>query len=163
MTPCVTPIVETVVRLAERWGRPTEPALADEYERLFVGPGRVPCPPYESMWRGDVPRRLQGSLSGPCVGDLQGCYTGLEVRVAAGARELPDHICVELQALAVAVADPGYASIARALLRDHLNRWVGPFCGAVLENADSNYYRTLAADTARQLLDLEQALTAPDS
>jgi len=27
------------------------PVLLEEYERLFVGPGQVPCPPYESFWR----------------------------------------------------------------------------------------------------------------
>lgn len=162
MTGGATAAVETVLSLAERWRRPGEPALADEYERLFVGPGRVPCPPYESLWREDVPRRLQGSLFGPCVGDLESCYAGLGVRAVSGAGELPDHIGVELEALAVAMTDPGYAPIARALLHDHLNTWVSPFCDAVRGHAESRYFRALAADTTRQLGHLEQALTPPD-
>ena len=38
--------------------------LLDEHERLFVGPGPVPCPPYESFWREDVPIDIRRSLMG---------------------------------------------------------------------------------------------------
>jgi TorA maturation chaperone TorD len=153
-------LVEDVLGLAARWQRPADPALADEYERLFVGPGRVPCPPYESLWRDDVPPRLAGSLLGPCVGDLESCYDGLGLRVAPG--ELADHVAVELEALAVALTGTESLPIAAALLRDHLTRWAGAFCAAVGRHADSGYYRTLAADTIRLLGTVERSVTAPD-
>jgi len=49
--------------LAACSGSMTEEFL-DEYERLFVGPGRTPCPPYESLWLGGRPRLEQGRLMG---------------------------------------------------------------------------------------------------
>ena len=48
--------------------------LLDEHERLFVGPGPVPCPPYESFWREDVPIDIRRSLMGPCTAELRQLY-----------------------------------------------------------------------------------------
>lgn len=155
-----TTTVDDVLGLASRWRRPDDPTLADEYERLFVGPGRVPCPPYESLWRDDVPVRLQGTLLGPCVPDLENCYAALGLQVATTSGELADHIAVELEALSVALADPGYGQVARALLHDHLVKWTPSFCGAVLDEAQSDHYRALAADTARHLLELERVVAS---
>ena len=50
------------------------PEILDKYERLFVGPGQVPCPPYESFWRGDVPVDIRRTLMGPCTADLKRPY-----------------------------------------------------------------------------------------
>ena len=43
--------------------------VLDEHERLFVGPGPVSCPPYESFWRLDVPVDIRRTLMGPCTAD----------------------------------------------------------------------------------------------
>jgi len=36
-----------------------------EYNRLFVGPGALACPPYESVYRRDRPESERGMLMGP--------------------------------------------------------------------------------------------------
>lgn len=157
-----TAAVDAVLDLAARWQRPDEADLVQEYERLFVGPGRVPCPPYESLWREDVPARLQGSLLGPCVPDLLACYEGLGVRPVEAAHELPDHIVAELEALALALSHPAYRPVAAALVHDHLARWLPTFCDAVVEHAEGAHYRQLAESTLRYVVDLDNALQPPD-
>jgi TorA maturation chaperone TorD len=152
---------DTVVALAEGWRRPTDPDLSEEYERLFVGPGRVPCPPYESLWRNDGPPRLQGSLLGPCVPDLESCYAGLGVRLAADAAELPDHVAVELEALALALSDPAWEPVARALVCDHLALWAPAFCARVAEETTVAHFRDLAVETRRRVEELDAGLRAP--
>ena len=81
--------------------------LLDEYERLFVGPGRTPCPPYESLWLGGQPRLEQGRLMGAASVAVADLYRGLGLDVAAAAHELPDHVAIELEALAFALRRRG--------------------------------------------------------
>lgn len=119
----------------------------EEYDRLFVGPGHVPCPPYESFWRDDVPPYLRRSLMGPCTEQLRLLYQQLGLRVAAASGELPDQVALELEALAVALAAPGSLSTAQALLSDHLMRWLPKFCRAVTHEATVPFFRDLASLT----------------
>jgi TorA maturation chaperone TorD len=123
------------------------PGLLDEYERLFVGPGPVPCPPYESYWREDVPLDVRRSLMGPCTADLRRIYAELGLEMAPGTGELPDHIAVELEALAYAVSDERTYPQARALFFDHLRRWLPRLCRAVDHEAEGRFYHGLAAVT----------------
>ncbi len=84
--------------------------LLDEYERLFVGPGRTPCPPYESLWLDGQPRLEQGRLMGAASVAVADLYRGLGLDVAAAAHELPDHVAIELEALAFALRAEGAAA-----------------------------------------------------
>ena len=77
-------------------------ALREEYERLLVWPRAAPCSPYESLWRGDQPKREQGRLMAACAADVARLYADLGLRVRADAHELPDHLVVEWEALAYA-------------------------------------------------------------
>lgn len=123
------------------------PELLDEYERLFVGPGRTPCPPYESYWRDDVPIDIWHSLMGPCTADLRDLYRTLDIDVPPGSAELPDHVAVEFEALAFALTHNEGAAVADELLRDHLSGWLPRLCKAVAANAAHPYYQALAART----------------
>ena len=60
---------------------------------------------------------------------------------------MPDHIAVELEALAYALSRETYAP-ARVLFADHLRRWLPRLCRAVAhETASSPFYRALADTT----------------
>lgn len=137
-----------VTELAAAFGESGPEELLDSYERLFVGPGRVPCSPYESLWRGDVRRREQGSLMGEAAAGVVGIYRGLGLGVRPEAHELPDHVAVEWEALAYAL-DVGDTEAAAALVRDHLAVWMPPFCTAVAAEADVPFYAALAQLTER--------------
>jgi TorA maturation chaperone TorD len=120
--------------------------LLDEYERLFVGPGPVPCPPYESYWRMDVSLDVRQSLMGPCVGDLRTIYAAMGIEPAADAGELPDYVASEFEALAYALAS-GHMAPAKALLDEHLLRWLPRLCREVTRHGEVLFYRDLASLT----------------
>jgi len=123
--------------------------LLDEYERLFVGPGRTPCPPYESLWLSDQPKLEQGRLMGAASVAAADLYRGLGLDVAAAAHELPDHLAIELEALAFALGAEGVAAEESrcALLHEHLQVWLPRFCVAVQKEARQPFYAALARVT----------------
>ena len=123
------------------------PALLDEYERLFVGPGQVPCPPYESFWREDVPVDIRRTLMGPCTADLKRMYLELGLRVSSRAGELPDHIAIELEAMAYALSFDETGPVARQIFEEHLAQWLPRLCRAVAHEAVAGFYRELAVLT----------------
>jgi len=123
------------------------PALLDEYERLFVGPGQVPCPPYESFWREDVPVDIRRTLMGPCTADLKRTYLELGLQVSSRSGELPDHIAIELEAMAYALSFDETGPVARQIFEEHLAQWLPRLCRAVAHEAEQSFYRNLAVLT----------------
>ncbi|HZO62241.1 MAG TPA: molecular chaperone TorD family protein [Gaiellaceae bacterium] len=121
--------------------------LLEEYERLFVGPGRAPVPPYESLWRADGPRREHGRLMGAPAADAVRLYRALGLSLRRDAHELPDHVAVEWEALAYALARDAREQAA-ALVQAHLALWMPAFCAAVAAAAEQPFYRALALLTA---------------
>ncbi|HTV12461.1 MAG TPA: molecular chaperone TorD family protein [Acidimicrobiales bacterium] len=136
--------------------------LLDEYERLFVGPGPVPCPPYESFWREDVPIDIRRSLMGPCTAELRQLYLELGIEVAPASGELPDHVAIELEALGFALSSEETYPIACSLWSGHLRHWLPRLCRAVARDAEIRFYRELAQLTVEwsTLLDSKLALLA---
>ena len=138
------------------------PGLIEEHERLMVGPGRTPCPPYESMWADEAPPQ-RGITMGTAAGAVLALYrrAGLAMRPHPG--ELPDHLVVECEALAWCLEQDRATAVARTLLNDHLLQWLPRFCEAVRTAAEHPYYQTLAALTLgwiSALADLLEAQTA---
>ena len=124
----------------------TEDLLA-EYERLLNGPGRAPCPPYESLWRDDGPKRDQGRLMGPAAADVVRLYGELGLQVRGDAHELPDHLAIEWEALAFALEHDA-TDAAATLLGEHLALWIPQFCDAVAAETGQPFYAALASLTA---------------
>ncbi|HXY44942.1 MAG TPA: molecular chaperone TorD family protein [Acidimicrobiales bacterium] len=136
--------------------------LLDEHERLFIGPGNVPCPPYESYWREDVPVEVRCSLIGPCATDLRRLYGELEIELSTAEGELPDHIAVELEALAYALSFEETYPVARSLFFDHLRHWLPPLCRAVAKEAEQPFYRELGTVTLEWLAYVERYFKTAD-
>jgi TorA maturation chaperone TorD len=139
------------------------PRLLDEYERLFVGPGQVPCPPYESFWREDVPVDIRRTLMGPCTADLKRIYLELGLQVSSGSGELPDHIAIELEAMAYALSFDETEPVARQLFEEHLARWLSRLCRAVAHEAEAGFYRNLAVLTLDWLAAIKGYLAVADT
>ncbi len=100
-------------------------ALLDEYERLFVGPGRAPCQPYEALWRDDQPRRERGRLMGKSSTEVVALYRSLDLVLPPEVHELPDHIAIEWEALSYAF-EVGSREVASSLLEGHLGSGCPP-------------------------------------
>jgi TorA maturation chaperone TorD len=137
--------------------------LLDEYERLFVGPGQVPCPPYESFWREDVSVDIRRTLMGPCTAELKELYCELGLQVSSLSGELPDHVAVELEAIAYAVLFEETGAVAKRLFDEHLCLFLPRLCRAVSHDALSPFYRGLAALTLDWLAGLRTYFGVTDS
>ena len=131
--------------------------LVTEYERLFVGPAAIPCPPYEAVWRKDRPKHEQGTIMGRSTGEVERIYRDLGLQLRSDQRELADHVAIEFEALAYAWAS--HADTMRRLLVDHLRTWLPAFCASVAVNSRLEFYRALA-DVTGQCFATGRSLTA---
>lgn len=150
---------EAMIALSTAIGNPT--ALAEEYERLMVGPGQTPCPPYESMWNEDAPQQ-RGIMMGSAAGQMLALYrrAGLTMRPHQG--ELPDHLVVELEALAWSLEQSRAPAVATALLDNHLLVWLPRFCERVAAETNHPYYQALATLTPIWTASMANRLERPD-
>ena len=78
-----------------------------------------------------------------CAADVARIYGDLGLRVRPDARELPDHLVIEWEALAYALEN-GATEAADALLTGHLAAWMPPFCTAVEAETTEPFYAALA-------------------
>lgn len=135
--------------------------VADELEfnRLFVGPGRLPAPPYESVWRSEDRLLVQAA-----AGTVRSLYRQHGLKGRADRSEPEDHLATELefyawlQQGALRAAEAGHMTECRRLteaqqgfLQAHLSGWVPAFCQAVSDQTTSPFYRSLA-DLTRSVL-----------
>jgi len=138
-----------------------------EYTRLFVGPYSLPTPPYESVYREPEPVVMGGSTL-----DVLKRYEEAGFRLASSFKDLPDHVAVELQFMALLCEEEAQAweredpTVALTLLRreegflrDHLARWVPSFCERVLSSTECSFYQAMAS-LARDYILLDQDHTA---
>ncbi len=148
LSPMVTlPEVEAF-RAACADGRPMDArllAVQREHARLFIGPPQAVIRPYESCF-------LEGDqLMADCARAVYEFYAGAGI-VFDGAvcRDAPDHIAVELNALAMlCLGQTGHAVAERerleqAFLDAHLGRWGQPFAARLLDATREPLYRAAA-------------------
>jgi TorA maturation chaperone TorD len=122
-----------------------------EYTRLFIGPYKLPCPPWESVYTS--PTRL---LMQDAAAEVLNIYR--EAGFAISTPDvLPDHIGAELNFLAVLLqkAPSGVEernqniSLVEKFLTEHLLKWVPKFTEDMEEAAETSFYKALARDTRR--------------
>jgi TorA maturation chaperone TorD len=143
--------------------------LTWDYRRLFVGPDRLKAYPWESVYLGK-----DHILFDEQTIAVRQLYWQAGLQVSRQRREPEDHIGLELafmthlcsQALG-AIERSDHAALAdhlntqRDFLRDHLLCWTPAFAQAVIQHADTDYYRGVAylllgtLDTAARLFGLE--------
>lgn len=120
-----------------------------EYTRLFIGPYKLPCPPWESVYTS--PQRLM--MQEP-YDEVEGFYREIGLTIN-NTQVMPDHIGVELNFLAVLCGkinnDPEkslyFLGIAKRFWDEHLQRWVPQFTMDMEAAADFPIYKSLARVT----------------
>lgn len=75
--------------------------LEVEYNRLFVGPGEVMAPPYESYYESSRVSAGRGWLRTQAERDVVQVYAECGFAMPENFVELPDHVAVELEFLAL--------------------------------------------------------------
>ena len=133
-------------------------ALAVEYARLFLGPGKH-ISPHESIHH-TRPDGDWGQLWGGSTVEVKKFIESTGLSFAKEYKGLPDHIAAEfelMQALtrqesqawhaADSVKARYFRDIEKQFIGKHLSRWVSEFCTRVAEAAELPLYRDLAVLT----------------
>ena len=126
-----------------------------EYTRLFIGPYKLPCPPWESVYTSP-----KGLMMQDAAGNVVKLYheAGLALETA---EVMPDHIGAELNFLAILLQRTHSSknekevsrSIMKKLLIDHLLKWMPEFTRDMEDTAESSFYKALARAT-REVIDV---------
>lgn len=117
------------------------PALADEYNRLFVSTGRPAVSLYGSSY---VSTSRRGNLLAELRGDLQSCgYTR-----AADRSEFEDHFSALCDVMRGMIADDAHAVSGsdgqQMFFRRYLEPWYGALCEAISQSEHAEFYRQVA-------------------
>ena len=126
-----------------------------EYNRLFVGPGALACPPYESVYRRDRPESERGMLMGPSVIDVKNRYSEAGLQINKDFSDLPDHVAVELEFMCFLCAKEAEAASSGVdeeiwkrrqaeFWKFHLNTWIVEFSDRLSKNTKSPFYKASA-------------------
>ncbi|MDF2630178.1 MAG: dmsD2 [Symbiobacteriaceae bacterium] len=126
-------------------------SLLWDYTRLFIGPGKVPAPPWESAYRSAERLLFQEETLG-----VRRAYAAYGLASAKVGSEPDDHMGLELQFMyetcRVAAERLGAGDWAgveqvlrdqRAFLDEHLLQWAGDFAADVVVGAQVGFYRGL--------------------
>lgn len=127
--------------------------LGIEYTRLFRGPVKADVYPYESMY-------VDGEIMGKSTMDTVQWYTEAGVQVSGEFKDLPDHICAEMEFMGFLCVQEfaawqqdnqdeakRFQLIGDSFVRDHLSKWVSRFSGLILQHTNTPYYLNLARIT----------------
>lgn len=144
--------------------------LKEDYNRLFVGPGHLEAPPWESVYRS--PDRLLFSEETLAVREFYRSFGLVNKNLY---REPGDHLGLELEFMAWLCAQCAdrlqkhgsdwrrYLQGQQDFLRDHLTQWVPAWSKDVFGHAQTEFLRGLAQFTRGFILsDLEEVGTALD-
>lgn len=141
--------------------------LAREYNNLFLIPVGGYVAPYESVFLDERllgNKKVSGLLMGPSAIDVKKWYRQAGMEISDDAKELPDHIGIELRFMAHLCekeleaetnGDLGLVfkinDTQLGFLETHLTKWIGPFVEKVQSNTKSKFYIALC-DITRLLL-----------
>lgn len=126
-----------------------------EYTRLFIGPYKLPCPPWESVYTSPKKLMMQDSAD-----QVRVLYA--EAGLAVNTDEvMPDHIGVEMNFLAILLqrsqSEMGnkdeQMKRTEKLLNEHILQWVPQFTRDMENAAETPLFRALAR-TTRQVIDV---------
>ena len=140
----------------------TRQQLEVEYNRLFVGPGHLPCPPYESVYSKDRPKAEFGLLAGPSVLEVERLYARAGFSISDSFRDYLDHIAVELEFMGHLCAresesrdgeEEKWAEEETEFLNSHIGRWASSFADAVQAATTCPFYTAAAMLLKRFMLD----------
>jgi len=124
-----------------------------DYTRLFIGPYKLPCAPWESVYRSQARLMMQDAAD-----DVRRIYSAFGLSVEETG-VMPDHIGIELNFLALVYERAGEGSenqsdcvrIGKMFMDDHLTKWVPQFTTDMEMAAEAHLYKALARATRNTL------------
>lgn len=129
--------------------------LAVDFASLFLGHGRNPAHPYESVYLGKEKVVMQEQRN-----NIVKIYAEEGFQRTEEFNEPEDHVAIELEFMArlcwkmvdmLAEGDVEGAiktlEVQKGFIKNHMGVWVPAFCGDVLKNAELDYYKAIAKIT----------------
>lgn len=145
------------LRLAQRMLVDSGIGLVEEHTHLFAR--QVLCPLHESSYAAALAAEPAGPGHGTglqATAELGGLYAAFGFQAGPRRPELPDHLCLELEFLAVLLAKEAYArsqdwdealaacqQARRILVRGHLQRWLPALRERLVQHARLPFYPAL--------------------
>lgn len=136
-----------------------ETELAADYASLFLGMGRKPVPPYESVFTSEERLLMQRARD-----EVLAMYREEGLGRSDTFKEPEDHIAIEFEFMgylcqkALEALDKGESELAKASLEKqkefldkHLLVWVPQFCKDVQKSARTDFYKAIAKITDEHL------------
>ena len=121
--------------------------LKVEYNRLFVGPGALPCPPYQSVYDKTRPSEDRGTVMGPTAEAVEKAMRQEGLGVVLDHAELPDHVAVVLEFMYYLLSrsqgredSAAYAERADQFRSQHVAPWLAEFGALVAKQAKQPFY-----------------------
>lgn len=126
--------------------------FGDDYIQMFVGPGKLPCPPWEAVYRSEKRRVFQKETV-----EVRRAYEAYKLQPEKFKREPDDHIALELHFMGYLCdrfadyVNDGKLTFAKKVTNSqvefldwHLLQWVAPFCTDIRTHAQTGFYRGMA-------------------
>ena len=140
-----------------------------DFTRLFLGPGRIPAPPYESVFRSEEHLMFEKEML-----DVRKVYRGYSMGIQNKNSVPDDHAGFELQfaaLLCLKIAESlkknnldDAAVIQNDLLRfmdAHLLKWLPDFFSRVKDSSSTGYFRGMADFAHGVIRSLRHACSEP--
>jgi anaerobic selenocysteine-containing dehydrogenase/TorA maturation chaperone TorD len=134
--------------------------LKIEYASVFLGMGKAPVYPYESLHVCE-----SGMIMGGAYEEVKEMYAGAGVNRKRNAVEPDDHIAIELEFMSYLchrVVEAikkneeekalHFLLLQSRFLNIHLSKWVPKFCERLMSTAESGFYRGIATLTKQFVL-----------
>lgn len=119
-----------------------------EYSRLFVGPGHVLAPPYESVYKTKNSDNKMGIVMGDSTIEVKHFYGRAGLKLSEDFTDLPDHITLELHFmgyLCTMESDKIQSDKMQAdFLKIHIGSWISDFSKAITMSTNSVFYHEVA-------------------
>jgi TorA maturation chaperone TorD len=144
-------------------------AIVADYTRLFIGPGEVLAPPWESVYFNDKRLTFQEQTL-----QVRAWFRRYNLESVKLKNEPDDHVGLEFAFLAH-MAMLGISALEQKnektfnqvlegqgkFLSEHPLKWVSPWSDLILEHAWTDFYRGLALVARGALLELSRILEVP--
>lgn len=157
-------LAEVKVALAKD-GEKTLDRLKGEYTALFIGPNKLPAPPWESVYRSEERIIFQESTL-----KVRQAYLEYEFLPSNYPHEADDHLAMELDFMAhlskmalERFEEEEYAEVSRLLssqkefLEEHLLVWIKDFSREI-QNATTHYFYPQLAVLTERIVQVDKAV-----